>query len=194
MADSVELRDVVGTESTELTSPANADRLPVFDADEATETLKIKWWDLSDMYTWVKDQLATLWTDYLRFPTWSEVTGKPSTFSPGYSVDTSLSVSGGLVTLPGGDSTDGPPKIYKINVTDDFTLNASSMNHPGPMILVLQVNGTTKTMTLEESAFKYDTVPTMSTSSGVEDIMTGFWDGTHFYIESFVNGVEPNDP
>lgn len=192
MADTLEIEDVLKSETSAIATAAAGDRLIGYDAD-APSGSRIKYFTLTVIYNFIKGLIDTAYGAFVtRWPTWSEVTDKPMTFQHGYITGVDITVSSNIATMPHGPS-DGVHKIYKITVpSGGVQLNFSTNPAQGLYIIEFFIASASEALTLETGVFRYAEAPVLSATEGMRDVLVGYWDGTFFNIISFTAGLEDN--
>ena len=113
------------------------------------------------------------------------MTGKPTTFTHAYNAQPLTSGSTiDMVFTP----TVG---VYTLSVVENFTLNIDGGSAIGFYNFVFTMAGIGGyVMTLQASKFQYKTsTPTLTTTVGRVDVMSGFFDGTKFVILDYLADV-----
>ena len=160
------------TDKTAHSSLDNADLLHIVDVSDTTsnDAGTSKKTLLSVLYAWIKAQIDTDFGDYvLRWPTWGEVTGKPSTFTPAahtHTPGTRLNSSKAVTGISGVYTMDfeNDKNVFSLTVNGDISELGIQDVPDGNVIIVITQDATGRAVTLSS-----DFVPEFGSNDEVID-------------------------
>ena len=152
---------------------------------------------MSSLYTYFKAKLDTAYGNFVtRWPTWSEVTSKPSTFTPDVaSTFDSVSLN------EADDGTTGASYLPDMSTGTNIRLVEANQNFAfGPSAgtkgafyrwYITQDSTGSRVATFAAGVWKYSgSLPVLTTTANAVDLVEAIFDGTKFVITNFVADLQ----